>query len=171
MNSLKKISGLGLLFLLIQCYGSNNDQREDYDVAAFYWPAYHYEPRLESIFPEKRGEWEIIYHAKPKEAGHLQPKVPLWGYPDESDPKVMDRKIDAAVSHGVNVFIFDWYWYEGRPLLEDCINNGFLKSNNDRMKFYIMWANIMPHRTGMQRIRIKIRFILKAELTAQLSIS
>ena len=54
MNSLKKISGLGLLFLLIQCYGSNNDQREDYDVAAFYWPAYHYEPRLESIFPEKR---------------------------------------------------------------------------------------------------------------------
>jgi len=141
MCSLRIFSVLGLLFLLIQGCSSNNDQRVNYDIAAFYWPAYHYEPRLERIFPEKRGEWEIIYHAKPKEAGHLQPKVPLWDYPDEADPKVMDRKIEAAVSHGVNVFIFDWYWYDGKPLLEDCINNGFLKANNNRMKFYIMWAN------------------------------
>ena len=141
MKSFKIVSGLIVLFIIIQSCSSKKDQSQVYDVAAFYWPAYHYEPRLEFIFPEKKGEWEIIYHAKPKEAGHLQPKVPLWGYQDEADPKVMDKKIDAAVSHGVNVFIFDWYWYEGRPLLEDCINNGFLKANNNRMKFYIMWAN------------------------------
>nr|WP_294870536.1 glycoside hydrolase family 99-like domain-containing protein [uncultured Pedobacter sp.] len=114
---------------------------QDYDVAAFYWPAYHYEPRAEFLFPEKKGEWEIIYKAQPKEKGHAQPKVPLWGYLDEANPKDMDKKITAAVDHGVNTFIFDWYWYEGKPFLEDCINEGFLKANKGRMKFYLMWAN------------------------------
>lgn len=114
---------------------------QDYDVAAFYWPAYHYEPRAEFLFPEKKGEWEIIYKAEPKEKGHAQPKVPLWGYLDEANPKDMDKKISAAVNHGVNTFIFDWYWYEGKPFLEDCINEGFLKANKGRMKFYLMWAN------------------------------
>lgn len=134
-------SFLSLLIVASCKTSSDKGNGQEYDVAAFYWPAYHYEPRLESIFPDKKGEWEIIYNAKPKEEGHRQPKVPMWGIEDEADPKVMDKKIDAAVSHGVNVFIFDWYWYEGKPLLEDCINEGFLKANNDRMKFYIMWAN------------------------------
>lgn len=143
MKSVKLIKLIPVLIVLfiILAFNSAKAQKQAYDVAAFYWPAYHYEPRLEFIFPEKKGEWEIIYHAKAKEAGHLQPKVPLWGYNDEADPKVMDKKINAAITHGVNVFIFDWYWYESRPLLEDCIDNGFLKANKDRMKFYIMWAN------------------------------
>jgi len=115
--------------------------QQAYDVAAFYWPAYHYEPRAEFLFPDKKGEWEIIYNAKPKEEGHAQPKVPLWGYLDEADSADMDKKITAAVSHGVNTFIFDWYWYEGQPFLESCVNNGFLKANKGRMNFYLMWAN------------------------------
>ncbi|WP_449436284.1 glycoside hydrolase family 99-like domain-containing protein [Pedobacter steynii] len=82
-----------------------------------------------------------MYKAQPKEKGHAQPKVPLWGYLDEANPKDMDKKITAAVDYGVNTFIFDWYWYEGKPFLEDCINEGFLKANKGRMKFYLMWAN------------------------------
>jgi hypothetical protein len=40
----------------------------------------------------------------------------------------------------VNVFIFDWYWFDGMPFLEGHLNDGFLKArNNDRMKFYLMW--------------------------------
>ena len=47
-----------------------------------------------------------------------------------------------ATQHGVNVFIFDWYWYDEGPFLESCINDGFLKArNNEKMQFYIMWAN------------------------------
>ncbi|MCL2752070.1 MAG: glycoside hydrolase family 99-like domain-containing protein, partial [Firmicutes bacterium] len=38
--------------------------------------------------------------------------------------------------------IYDWYWYDRRPFLEQCLNNGFLgAANNTKMKFYIMWAN------------------------------
>jgi hypothetical protein len=54
----------------------------------------------------------------------------------------MEMQIEEAVKHGVNVFIYDWYWYDKRPFLEGCLNDGFLKAgNNSKMKFYIMWAN------------------------------
>jgi hypothetical protein len=54
----------------------------------------------------------------------------------------MEMQINAAADHGVNVFIYDWYWYDRRPFLEQCLNNGYLEArNNDRVKFYLMWAN------------------------------
>ena len=115
-----------------------------YDVAAYVWPAYHPEPRWAElgIFNEGIGEWQNVKEAVPKWEGHRQPLVPLWGYENEADPKVVEKKIDAAVSHGVNVFIYDWYWYGGRPFLEDALNKGFLGAKNcERMKFYIMYAN------------------------------
>ena len=37
---------------------------------------------------------------------------------NEADPNVMAMQIDVATNHGVNVFIFDWYWYDGRPFME-----------------------------------------------------
>lgn len=115
-----------------------------YDIAAFVWPAYQPDERFKDIgvFKDGKGEWEAIYNARPKFPGDHQPHVPLWGYTDESDPKVVEQKIEAASSHGVNVFIYDWYWYEGRSFLENGLNNGFLKaSNRGKMKFYLMWAN------------------------------
>lgn len=131
-----------LCFWLFQsCQQGKDKVQQKYDVAAFYWPDYHDESRLEFIFTDKKGEWQTIYDAKPKDSIERQPRVPLWGYEDEADPKVMDKKIQAAVTHGVNVFIFDWYWYDNKPLLESALDSGFLKANDDRMKFYIMWAN------------------------------
>ena len=118
-----------------------NVNENDYTVAAFYWPAYHYEPRSEFLFPEKTGEWEIIRNAVPKEEGHQQPKVPLWGYQDEANAEDMDLKIKTALEYGVNTFIFDWYWFKKEPFLESCINDGFLQANKERMNFYLMWAN------------------------------
>ncbi|MBE0655720.1 MAG: glycoside hydrolase family 99-like domain-containing protein [Bacteroidales bacterium] len=125
---------------LQSCNTRSKDQA--YKVAAYYWPAYHDEPRWRPFFDGNEGEWEIIRNAVPMYEGHRQPRVPVWGTEDETDPLVMEKKIDAAVSHGVNVFIFDWYWYEGKPFLEETINEGFLKAeNNDEIDFYIMWAN------------------------------
>lgn len=92
------------------------------------------------------GEWQTVLGAaqnaplKPTE--YVWNRKPLWGPVDEADPRVMEMQIDAAVSHGVNVFIYDWYWYDRRPFLEQCLNEGFLSAaNNQRMKFYLMWAN------------------------------
>ncbi|MCL2051598.1 MAG: glycoside hydrolase family 99-like domain-containing protein [Lachnospiraceae bacterium] len=114
-----------------------------YDVAAYIWPAYTgKEPRAHMFWPEKYGEWQTVKKAQPKFAGHLWPRKPLWGYLDEADPSVMENQIEAAFSHGVNVFIYDWYWYDRRPFLEQCLNEGYLKArNNEKVKFYLMWAN------------------------------
>jgi len=145
MNKKLLFSGLLIVtvFILLACKHSSGkiDTESEYIVAAFYWPAYHYEPRAEFLFPDRKGEWEIIYNAVPKEEGHQQPKVPLWGYLNEANPTDMDKKITEAVNYGINTFIFDWYWYDGQPFLESCINDGFLKANNGRMNFYLMWAN------------------------------
>ena len=116
---------------------------DTYDVAAFYWPSLHYDERWATFFPDgSQGEWESIRNSKPKWEGHWQPRVPTWGYLMDNDPKAMEKKIDAATSHGVNVMIFDWYWFENKPFLESALNDGFLKAENvDKMKFYLMWAN------------------------------
>lgn len=117
--------------------------KKNYDVAAFIWPSYTGdEPRTRIFWPEGYGEWETVKAATAKKPGHTWPRKPLWGYVNEADPYVMEMEIEAAVDHGINVFIYDWYWYDNRPFLEQCLNNGFLKAkNNHKMKFYLMWAN------------------------------
>jgi hypothetical protein len=113
-----------------------------YYVAAYIWPSCHDEETSRKIWPDGTGEWEVIRKGNPRFDGHYQPRQPLWGYEPDDDPKVMERWIDAATEHGVNVFAFDWYWYEGGPFLENTLNNGFLKArNNEKMQFYLMWAN------------------------------
>lgn len=113
------------------------------DVAAYVWPAYTGEERRSRIFwSEGYGEWETVKAAVARYEGHQWPRKPLWGYTNEADPYVMEMQIEAATDHGVNVFIYDWYWYDNRPFLEQCLDNGFLKAKNrSKMKFYIMWAN------------------------------
>jgi hypothetical protein len=112
-------------------------------VASYYFPNYHPgDPRNEAVHGRGWSEWELVKEARPRFPGHVQPNVPLWGYEDESDPKVMARKIDAAADHGIDAFIFDWYWYDDGPFLERGLDRGFLKArNNRRLKFGLMWAN------------------------------
>jgi len=102
-------------------------------------------------------EWELVKAAQPKFPGHDQPKVPLWGFTDEKDPKVMEQKIKAASGYGIDCFIFDWYMYEDGPFLNRCIDEGFLKAKNvSKIKFALMWANhdwveIHPYTRGTKQ--------------------
>lgn len=114
-----------------------------YDVAAFVYPAYCTDDsRLRPFWPMGMGEWETVLTMQQRFPGHPWNRRPLWGYVNEADPAVMEMEIEQASDHGVNVFIFDWYWFDGRPFMETTLCNGFLKARNrDRMKFYLMWAN------------------------------
>ena len=118
-----------------------------YDIAAYIWPAYTGDEERTRIFwPEGIGEWQTIKNVQEtmayKPEWYQWNRKPLWGYVNEADPYVMEMEIEAAVDHGVNVFIYDWYWYDNRPFLENCLNDGFLKAkNHQKMKFYLMWAN------------------------------
>ena len=112
-------------------------------VASYYFANYHPgDARNDKLKGKGWCEWELVKAAKPRFAGHHQPNVPLWGYRDESDPKVMSQKIAAAADYGLDAFIFDWYWYDDGPFLEAALDEGFLKApNNQRLKFALMWAN------------------------------
>ena len=117
--------------------------KRKYDVAAYIWPAYTGdEPRTRIFWKEGLGEWQSVKNSAPKENGYHWSRKPLWGYQNEADPEVMRGQIEEAVRHGLNVFIYDWYWYDNRPFLENCLNDGFLKADNrEKMQFYLMWAN------------------------------
>jgi hypothetical protein len=127
-------------------------------VSCYYFPDYHTrdknDPRISNQHLENWSEWELVKAAKPRFEGHAQPKIPAWGYIDEKDPKVMAKKIDVATAFGIDVFIFDWYHYAGKPFLNRCLDEGFLKaSNTNSIKFSLMWANhnwqdIFPYTHG-----------------------
>lgn len=120
----------------------NPSSKDRIRVGCYYFPNYHVDPRNEKIHGPGWTEWQLVRHAIPRFPGHQQPKVPLWGHEDESDPQVMEQKIDAAVNHGIDHFIFDWYHYEDGPFLERCLEQGFLKARNvNRIEFSLMWAN------------------------------
>jgi hypothetical protein len=125
------------------------------EIAVYYFPNYHPgDPRNTKNKGDGWSEWELVKAAKPRFAGHDQPKVPLWGYGDESDPLIMAKKIDAAADNGVDAFIFDWYYYQDGPFLDACLDKGYLKAaNRQRVKFALMWANhdwndLHPHARG-----------------------
>ncbi len=125
---------------------SSRPSAADITVAAYYYPCTHPHPRWDKSKYPGFTEWDLIRKAKPRFAGHKQPRVPVWGYRDESDPNVMAQKIDAAADYGVDAFIFDWYYYDDGPYLERALDEGFLKArNNNRIRFALMG----PITTGM----------------------
>ena len=98
-----------------------------YEVAAYYFPNFHTDPRNEARYGKGWTEWELLRKAKARYPGHQQPKIPAWGYEDEADPKVFAKKITTGADFGLSAFLFDWYWYEGRPFLQRALEEGYLR--------------------------------------------
>jgi hypothetical protein len=118
-------------------------EQSDVFVAAYYFPAYHADPQNEALYGSGWTEWEIFKSAIGRGIPPLASyPTPLWGYQDDSEPTVFETKIAAAHDHSVNAFIFDWYWYNGKPFLHKALEQGYMgASNNNQVKFSIMWAN------------------------------
>jgi len=109
---------------------------------AIYCPLWHRYDHMDAWHGYGWTEWELLKSAPPRFPGHYQPLRPSWGCFDESDPKWASREIALAADHNIDVFLFDWYWYSGVRLMEEALENGFLKSpNRNRLKFALMWAN------------------------------
>jgi hypothetical protein len=112
------------------------------EVMCIYYPHWHNYDLGSSWKGEGWTEWEGVKAAPARFPGHHQPLKPTWGYFDESDPQWTAREIDLAADHGIDVFLYDWYWYSGVKSMEEALEQGFLKApNRGRMKFALMWAN------------------------------
>ena len=114
-------------------------------ICAYYFPNWHVDPRNEKLHGRNWTEWQVVRCATPRFEGHLQPNTPLWGYEDEADPAVMERKIEAAAAHGIDAFVFDYYYFADGPYRERCLLEGFLPASNcGDLRFALMWANHDP---------------------------
>jgi hypothetical protein len=147
MNRRDFLTGVGALAATTQL-GSRLDAKQlrvadgPCQVAAYYFPNYHQDKRNAMAHGPGWTEWNLVKAATPRFPGHRQPRIPLWGYEDEADPKVFEKKIAVASASKINAFIFDWYWYKDGPFLESALSDGYLRASNCRdLKFAVMWAN------------------------------
>lgn len=112
------------------------------EVVCVYYPHWHVYPQGEKWFGKNWTEWEFVKTAKPRFKGHKQPIKPLLGYLDGKSPEDVGKEIELAANSGIDVFLFDWYFYgDGIQTMSESLEEGFLKaSNSDKMKFAIMWC-------------------------------
>ena len=66
------------------------------NIFAYYFPNWHVDALNEKWHGRGWTEWEVVKCARARFEGHAQPKVPLWGYEDEADPRIMEKKIRTA---------------------------------------------------------------------------
>ena len=109
---------------------------------AYYFPNWHVDALNEKWHGRGWTEWEVLKCARPRFEGHEQPTVPLWGYEDEADPRVMEKKIATAKRYGIDGFIFDTYYFDDGPYRTRCLDEGFLQAENcEELDFAVMWCN------------------------------
>ena len=113
------------------------------DVAAIYFPSWHTDDHYSAWYGEGWNEWKLIQDNPQRFPGHHTDKpADDWGYFDEADPKWMAKQIDLANQYGVDVFIFDWYWYSGVQILHRPVEETLPKTpNKDKIKYALMWAD------------------------------
>jgi hypothetical protein len=111
-------------------------------VFAYYYPGFHPAPEVFTQFPENWTEWELMRNARPFFEGHYQPRVPLWGYEDETRADVMRRKLETAREYAVDSLLFISYWYFGRSVFGEPLRVALDAATADGCaRPSMMWGN------------------------------
>ena len=135
-----RLVAVGVAVLL----GFAPDAEAKVEVMCVYYPHWHRYPKGDEWFGTnvwKEGEWEFVKTSRPRFPGHKWPMKPLPGYLNGRDPKDVETEIALASNAGIDVFLYDYYYYDGQVTQEEAIEEGFLKAKNrNLMKFALMWC-------------------------------
>ncbi|MEX1025070.1 MAG: glycoside hydrolase family 99-like domain-containing protein [Planctomycetota bacterium] len=116
-------------------------------LAAYVYPGWHPTTERDANFHPGFTEWELVEATRPRFQDHWQPRVPLLGTYDDRDPVAVGQRIALARGHGVDAFVYGFFWCRGKRVFEDALDLGFLGSELGReTPFAVLWANRMPRR-------------------------
>jgi glycosyltransferase involved in cell wall biosynthesis len=108
---------------------------------ANYLTQFHATPDNDKWWGTGFTEWTNIARGIPRFKDHYQPRVPRdLGFYSLDHVEIMRRQAMLAKAAGVYGFIFYYYWFNGKRLLEKPLEQ-FLQTNDIDMPFCLMWAN------------------------------
>ncbi len=110
-------------------------------VLAYYLPQYHPTPENDAWWGSGFTEWTNLARAVPRFAGHYQPRIPRdLGHYTLEGAATLRRQIALAKGAGLHGFVFYFYWFNGRRLLDGPLE-ALLADPGLDMPFCLMWAN------------------------------
>ncbi|MDP9094099.1 MAG: glycoside hydrolase family 99-like domain-containing protein, partial [Actinomycetota bacterium] len=109
-------------------------------VVPFYLPQFHPTAENDRWWGTGFTEWTNVTAALPVYRGHNQPNLPAdLGFYDLRLDEVRQAQMDLASDHGIAGFMYYYYWFTGRRLLNLPIER--LAASEVDKPFCIMWAN------------------------------
>ncbi|GLH76742.1 hypothetical protein SSBR45G_16500 [Bradyrhizobium sp. SSBR45G] len=110
-------------------------------VLAYYLTQFHAFPENDKWWGTGFTEWTNIARGVPRFKDHYQPRIPRdLGFYSLADVETMRRQAKLAKAGGVHGFVYYYYWFNGKRLLEKPLEQ-FLKARDIDMPFCLMWAN------------------------------